>query len=347
MKSQKETDIFGNEKIVHYDDDGIKIGETCEETDFFGSKRIVHYDRDGIKIGESMKSTDIFGGESVTHYNRDGSYAGKTYETTDFFGNRSAVHTDRDGQEIGKSTAERDFWGNSYTKTENTAPRAENRAPVSSGYSPAVYSSESAGGGALLTIFSIPLFLLMLAPIVGLLYLKQHGAESVQIIRSVVCAGLCPVVTAICMIAFRRKRTDTPPQRKLKTKMIIATSVLFLVLEACFALYTDPSAGEEANDSFLLFVLIWLPKLAYAITAGCFARKSGDKMAKDSCAAIYRFASLTFGGITAVMELTNIIGSNMDNGNLLLLFLPAMGILFGVIAFLHWLTGWIYRKIAK
>ena len=36
MKSEKVTDIFGNEKVVHYDDYGNKVGESQVEKGFLG-----------------------------------------------------------------------------------------------------------------------------------------------------------------------------------------------------------------------------------------------------------------------------------------------------------------------
>ena len=36
MKSEKVTDIFGNEKVVHYDDYGNKVGESQVERGFLG-----------------------------------------------------------------------------------------------------------------------------------------------------------------------------------------------------------------------------------------------------------------------------------------------------------------------
>ena len=65
MKSEKVTDIFGNEKVVHYDDYGNKVGESRVERGplGFGEERVVHYDVNGVKTGETRTEKNFFGGE--------------------------------------------------------------------------------------------------------------------------------------------------------------------------------------------------------------------------------------------------------------------------------------------
>ena len=128
--------------------------------------------------------------------------------------------------------------------------------------------------------------------------------------------------------------------------MIISTAVLFLVQEICFLFYTDPTGEGDSLGSFILFVMLWIPKLIYSIVTGIFTFNSDDGDAV--CRNCYRFASVAFAVISGAMELTNVIseGTLDDVLDVIILFIPAMAILCGVIYALTAATNWIYKKLA-
>lgn len=104
--SRKEADFFGNEKMVHYDGHGRKVGESRNETSFFGGEKTVHYDNRGRKTGESRNETSFFGGEKAVHYDDCGRKNGESKIETTLFGGEKVVHYDRYGRKVGESREE-------------------------------------------------------------------------------------------------------------------------------------------------------------------------------------------------------------------------------------------------
>lgn len=107
--SRKETDFFGNEKMVHYDDYGRKVGESRNESSFFGGEKTVHYDDRGRKTGESRQESSFFGGERAVHYDDRGRKSGESKMESTFFGGEKVVHYDPYGRKTGESKAETSF----------------------------------------------------------------------------------------------------------------------------------------------------------------------------------------------------------------------------------------------
>lgn len=177
--------------------------------------------------------------------------------------------------------------------------------------------------------------------------MNQNGAESTAMIRSII-IGLCPLVTLISAIRFHGKKADAPAERRQYRKFIFCTSMLFLVLEICFMLYTKPNADGYSKSSFIVFALCWVPKFVYAIVMGVWGRKASSAAVREKCFSVYDFASKAFSATTAVMEITNGIteGAYADPFNLILLLIPSLVILGGVITLFSFVTNWLFKKIA-
>ena len=107
--TKKETDFWGNEKEVHYED-GKKVGETRFRETFWGNKVQDHYDASGNKIGETRKEEGLFGDKAV-HYDADKNKIGYTKDDKTFFGNKIQRHYDKSGKQVGKSHYEEGIFG--------------------------------------------------------------------------------------------------------------------------------------------------------------------------------------------------------------------------------------------
>ena len=365
MKSEKVTNIFGDEKTVHYDDYGRKIGESRMEKDFFGNEKTVHYDDYGRKTGESRMEKDFFGDEKTVHYDDYGRKTGETRMEKDFFGNEKTVHYDDYGRKTGETSMEKDFFGNekwvTYDKygVEKTGEYRDNTPhygdSVSSG------SSDSSGGysgyhevhvptltakDAAWLLSTLVLTLLALAvPFILYIALKNSGG-AINLIRTAVTA-LCPAVTLFSIIMYRAKKTDGEAVRTGKRRMIISTFVLFAVQEAIFLAYTAPAANGDKFSSFLMFVCCWIPKLIYSVVCGIFSRKCHD--GGNTCDGCYFFAAKAFAIVAALMETVNVIADGIlgEFFAAVLYTVPAALILYGVIMVLSKGTDWIYKKISR
>lgn len=109
--TKKETDFWGNEKEVHYDDDGNKAGETRYRETFFGNKVQDHYDAEGTKTGETRRHEGLFSDKAV-HFDSDGKPVGYTKDDETFFGDKIQRHYNNDDDVVGKSRYEETFFGN-------------------------------------------------------------------------------------------------------------------------------------------------------------------------------------------------------------------------------------------
>ncbi len=370
MKSEKVTDIFGNEKVVHYDDYGNKVGESQVERGFlgFGEERVVHYDANGVKTGESRQEKDFFGNDKVVHYNDYGIKTGESRQENGFLGlgEDRTVHYDSNGRKVSQTFTEKDFFGNEKQVTYDNYSGAKigqytdetpyysrkssdgAQSSSSSGGSPSGYSGGYSGArsGGTIADFLAGLALLVLIALPFIMYFAtKNSTNAVGLIRTVA-IGVCPAITLAALIMFHAKRDDSASVRRDKRRMIISTAALFLVQEICFLFYTDPAGEGDSLGSFILFVALWIPKLIYSIVTGIFTFKSDEGDAV--CRSCYHFASVAFAVISGAMELTNVIseGTLDDVLDVIILFIPAMAILCGVIYALTAATNWIYKKIA-
>jgi hypothetical protein len=110
--TKKETDFWGNEKEVHYDDSGSKVGETRFRETFFGNTVQEHYDSSGSKVGETRREEGFFG-DKAAHYDSSGSRVGYTKDDTTIFGDKIQRHYDNSGNSVGKSRYEEGLFGGS------------------------------------------------------------------------------------------------------------------------------------------------------------------------------------------------------------------------------------------
>jgi len=208
---------------------------------------------------------------------------------------------------------------------------------------------QSSIGGILWLLTSVPGFIIFFI-VIAMMYATDNSTASVNLIRSIICYGLGPVATLICTLYALPRKTDSKELRQAKAKMVIATAVLFLVLQGYFAFYTDPLAEEgDSLTSFIFFLIGWIPKLIYSIVMGIFTRKSTDFTAEDKYHSVHLFSSVAFGLITALMEITNIISEEILGGDfikVLFIFIPALVLLLLVVIVLSVITDFIYRKIA-
>ena len=357
MKSVKSTNWLGDEVITHYDDHGNRIGETKITTDRSGKKSAEHYDANGNRTGSSKAYTDWLGNEKVEHSDVYGYRTGESQTYTDFWGNLETEHRDVYGHVIGKSKNYTDFLGRDYTETKYDKKDSED-GPSPGGSSgdggassvgvPGNPGVGGAAAGAVLTILGFPLFIILIVlPLVGFWRMNQNGMESTAVIRSII-IGLCPLVTLISIVRFHGKKTDAPAERGQYKRFIFLTSMLFLVLEICFMLYTKPIGDGESKSSFVIFALCWVPKLIYSIIMGVWGRKAENVDIKNRCYSVHGFASKAFSATTAIMEITNGIteGAYADGFNLILLLIPSMLILGGVITLFSFITDLIFKKIA-
>lgn len=380
MKSEKVTDIFGNEKVVHYDDYGNKVGESQVEKGFLGlgNERVVHYDANGNKTGESWRENGFLGlGEDRTvHYDANGHKTGESWQENGFLGlgEDRTVHYDDRGHKVSQTFTEKDFFGNEkqvtydsysgakigqYTdetpyysrKASGDASGGNTHGGGSSGYSGGCsggysggYSGTRSGGTIVDFLAGLATLVLIALPFI-MYFATKNSTNAVGLIRTAA-IGVCPVITLASLIMFHAKRDDSASLRRDKRRMIISTAVLFLVQEICFLFYTDPTGEGDSLGSFILFVVLWIPKLIYSIVTGIFTFKSDDGDAV--CRNCYRFASVAFAVISGAMELTNVIseGTLDDVLDVIILFIPAMAILCGAIYALTAATNWIYKKLA-
>lgn len=367
MKSEKVTDIFGNEKVVHYDDYGNKVGESRVERGplGFGEERVVHYDVNGVKTGETRTEKNFFGDEKAVHYDDYGIKTGESRQEKNFFGDEKTVHYDAYGRKTGQTVSEKDFFGNEkqvtydkygtqkigeyrdntpyYGGSSESAGSAGGYSGYSGGYVPA--GRFTLKDGIAIAVTAVLTLLMLAVPFILHAASKDSGG-AVSFIRNAVTA-LCPVITVLSIIMFRAKKSDGEAVRRGKRRMIISTFLLFAAQEVIFLFYTAPAANGDEFSSFLLFVCCWIPKLIYSVVCGIFSRKCGDR--GETCDGCYFFAAKAFAIVAALMETVNVIADGIfrDFFAAVLYLIPAALILYGVILALSKGTDWIYKKISR
>lgn len=339
MKSEKRTDIFGNEKTVHIDDAGHVIGETVMEKDFFGNEYAAHYDANGHATGKSYVKKPLFGNEKIEHFDANGRKCGESYEEEPLLGQKKAVHLDTDGRVIGESYKNSTLFGGDYVETKGTS---SGYYPAGGGFGGA--APAASGGGILVMMIELAV---AIALYLAYCFMIEHNLEIVEIIRSIVCIGLCPVLSILCILKNVNKNA-APALRKVRNGMLTATTTLFLLLEICFLLYTNPEAEGGALLAFLLFLCCWIPKVVYSVWGGKIAHKSDSPSTREACDKIFRFASKAFAATVCLMELVNVLAGETSESpfRIIIVVLPGTVILWTVISFLTKLTDKIYTKIA-
>lgn len=344
MRSEKKTDIFGNEKTVHIDDAGRVVGETVMKTDLFGNEYAAHYDANGHETGRSYVKKPFFGDEKIEHFSADGQKCGESYEEIPLFGQKRIVHRDADGREIGKSYEKSSLFGSDYVETQGASneyyyPTGDFSGGGSMGTAPVGL------GGSIVMMIELAI---SVALYMAYCFIIDHNLEIVEIIRNIVCIGLCPLLSILCILKNRANKDATSIQRKARNSMLTATTTLFLLLEICFLLYTNPKAEGDALFAFLLFLCCWIPKVIYAVWSGKIARKSDIASTREACDKLYCFASKAFAKTVCLMELVNVLAGETSKSlfRIFIVLLPGVVILWTVISFLTKLTDKIYTKTA-
>jgi len=148
-ETRKETDFFGNEKKVHYED-GEKIGETRVESGIFGDKEVTR-DTNGNKLSETRTENGFFGDKEVTRDTNGNKLSETKTESNPFdihgLGTKRVIY--EDGEKIGEIITERgcfeiktrlyDSPGKDVDLTTRT-DRKKQESPID-------YSSQSSGDG--------------------------------------------------------------------------------------------------------------------------------------------------------------------------------------------------------
>lgn len=105
------TDWLGRPKQEHFDDAGVKVGESIADTDWLGNPKMVNRDAAGNKVGESKPDTDWLGNPKTVHRDADGNLIGESRPDSDWLGNPVTIHTDAEGNVVGESRNEADIFG--------------------------------------------------------------------------------------------------------------------------------------------------------------------------------------------------------------------------------------------
>lgn len=125
----KETDIWGNEKEVHYED-GKKIGETRFKDTLFSGRIQEHFDADGEKIGETRRGG--FFNDKAIHYDADGNKVGYSENVDTIFSGVQQRHYDKSGKLVGKSHVDAPIFGSKRKVHEGKFFKARDRVEKNS-----------------------------------------------------------------------------------------------------------------------------------------------------------------------------------------------------------------------
>lgn len=170
--TKKETDFWGNEKEVHYED-GNKVGETKYRETFWGNKVQDHYDSSGNKTGETRREEGIFSDKAV-HYDSEGEKTGYTKNDETLFGSKIQRHYDTSGHQVGKSHYEEGFLGGHKKVHDGEYFKGGGGGGQSSSDSGSSYgdSSSTSGLGLVVVVF------IFIAIFVGVLFNFMQGTGS-------------------------------------------------------------------------------------------------------------------------------------------------------------------------
>lgn len=143
-KTKKETDFWGNEKEVHFNDEGDKIGETRFRETFFGQRVQDHFDADGRKTGETRREETLFSDRAV-HYDTDGNRKGYSKDDETFFGDKIQRHFTNDNEQVGATQYDETFFGTRFKSHEGEFFKASKSGKATGAGS---YRSTSGGSGS-------------------------------------------------------------------------------------------------------------------------------------------------------------------------------------------------------
>lgn len=102
-KQKVKKDLFGNEYIQYYDENGRETDRSKVKTGVFGGKYTEDYDDKGNKIGKSKVRKGIFGGEYTEHYDNSGNKTGKSVSRKGILGGSHTDTYDESGKKTGRT----------------------------------------------------------------------------------------------------------------------------------------------------------------------------------------------------------------------------------------------------
>lgn len=128
-ETRKEKDWWtGEEKEVHHDSGGKKIGETRFTKDWLGESKQEHYDAEGRKTGETRKGPSWLGETRAEHYDKDGRRVGYSRDETNWFGESVQKHYDTSWKQVGSTRRSEDWTGAAKKEHEGTWLKASPQA---------------------------------------------------------------------------------------------------------------------------------------------------------------------------------------------------------------------------
>jgi hypothetical protein len=113
--SEKRTDIFGDEYIQHFDEDGNKAGWSQKKEGFSGVY-FQHYDNEDNEVGWSEEAESLLGDAYTQHYDDDDEKAGWSEQREHLTGERYTQHFDNDNSKAGWSETKSGILTPRYTE---------------------------------------------------------------------------------------------------------------------------------------------------------------------------------------------------------------------------------------
>ena len=113
-KSRKSRNVYGEEFIQHFDDEGRKVGISRDRRNWLGEEYIENLDSDGKDLSRSRDVRNIYGEDFQEHIDSDYRRVGTSRVRTDFVGLDYFEHRQADGTVIGRSRIRTDWLGERY-----------------------------------------------------------------------------------------------------------------------------------------------------------------------------------------------------------------------------------------
>ncbi len=142
-RSEKKTDIWGNEYVQHYDDDGNETGRSEAKKNIWGDSYTEHRDKDGDVVGESREKSTWLGDKYTEHRDKDDNVSGRSEQKSTWLGDRYSEHRDKDDNVVGESREKSTWLGDKYVEY---TPSESSRGSDSSYGSVGGYRGGSGGG---------------------------------------------------------------------------------------------------------------------------------------------------------------------------------------------------------
>ena len=116
-RSETRKNFWGNEYVVHLDDDGNETGRSYTEEKLFGGEVTKNLDSDGNLQSTSEREKTLFGEDRTVTRSKAGDVESITTKETPLFGEEHLVTKDRDGNVKSRTYNREGFFGNKYRET--------------------------------------------------------------------------------------------------------------------------------------------------------------------------------------------------------------------------------------